>query len=304
MSARLSVLLPRAAAIVLIGLGATATLTYAAGRNIDSTTPTAATTATTQGTVTVPDVQGQAFVFAKSALADAGFAWRVTGSVHGYAANTVVSQTPAPGAMVLDTGAPLVTLTLKRNARYAQAGQAEDVSPYLATPAQPSALAARPATAAAPAKTMAAPKTAAPKTAAPKTAAPKTQTPAQKSVAAPKTAAPKAAPTPKTAARPVAFVVAGAQKEPLDEMPLPDRATLLGTWLAAHAKPTNANVAHWLYQNEWIVAGAKMGWWRGAEALRTLIAVDKRAQSQWGIGARSAVAARAALSYVEARSKP
>ena len=102
--------------------------------------------------------------------------------------------------------------------------------------------------------------------------------------------------------RPVAFVVPGARKEPLDEMPLPNRALLLGRWLDAHPKPTDAGVKHWLYQNEWIVAGARLGWWRGAEALQTLIAVDRRTQSVWGIGAKSAGVARQALTEVKAHS--
>ena len=86
-------------------------------------------------------------------------------------------------------------------------------------------------------------------------------------------------------------------------MPLPDRARLLSDWLRAHPKPTNANVRHWLYQHAWIVTGARFGWWRGAEALRTLIGVDREVVSKWGIGGRSETTARAALAYVEAKSK-
>ena len=37
----------------------------------------------------VPDVRDQAYVFAKTSLEEAGFAWRVTGGVQGYAANKV-----------------------------------------------------------------------------------------------------------------------------------------------------------------------------------------------------------------------
>src|SRR5690242_16516792 len=57
-------------------------------------------------TLVVPSVVGEAFVFAKGDLGDAGFAWRVAGRVHGYAANTVVAQSPAAGTKVQDTGAP------------------------------------------------------------------------------------------------------------------------------------------------------------------------------------------------------
>ena len=37
------------------------------------------------------------------------------------------------------------------------------------------------------------------------------------------------------------------------------------------------------------MTGAKLGWWHGAEALTTLVAVDQRAQTLWGIGSKSAL---------------
>ena len=86
-------------------------------------------------------------------------------------------------------------------------------------------------------------------------------------------------------------------------MPLPRRARLLAAWAAEHPSPTDANVAHWLYQHAWIVTGAKFGWWRGAEALRVLIAADGRVISNWGIGARSRAVARTALAEVEAKRR-
>jgi hypothetical protein len=83
-------------------------------------------------TVVVPNVLGQPYVFAKSALEDGGFAWRVTRG-KGFAANVVVAQRPAPGTRLVDTGAPLVTLQLARNRSYGQNGTADDRSPYRAT---------------------------------------------------------------------------------------------------------------------------------------------------------------------------
>jgi hypothetical protein len=135
---------------------------------------------------------------------------------------------------------------------------------------------------------------------------PPVKTPAAAPVV-PAAAKPTAAAKPKPAAVPAKrtpdFVVAGATPEPLDEMPLPARAAALGKWLDAHPHPANATAQHWLFQNSWIVAGARMGWWHGAEALRTLIAVDRRAQQLWGIGAKSEAVARRALAEVEARKK-
>ena len=78
----------------------------------------------------MPQVTGQAYVFAKGILQDGGFAWHVLGPVQGYAGNTVVDQAPAAGSVVLDTGAPTITLTLARNPAYAEQGTPENNAPY------------------------------------------------------------------------------------------------------------------------------------------------------------------------------
>jgi hypothetical protein len=127
--------------------------------------------------------------------------------------------------------------------------------------------------------------------------------PAPAPAAAPKPAAAKPAATKKqTAGRTPDFVVAGAPKEPSDEMPLTQRAKLLAGFVASHPKSA-ANVRRFLYQNSWVVTGAKFGWWHGADALRVLIAADRSAQQRWGIGGKSEEVAQAALAEVEARSK-
>jgi hypothetical protein len=297
MAARLPAFLPRIASIVLLGLALTATLTYAAGRNLNAIPVPAATAAPKAVPLVVPDVRNQAFVFAKGALEDGGFAWRVDGSVHGYASNTVVSQSPAPGSKILDTGSPLVILTLRHTSGYAETGQAEDASPYAATAVRSAELASTLGPAAPATSTTAATTTRAATTTQATTttaAATKPATPAKKTT-------PPATRWPQH--RPAAFTVAGGHAEPLDEMPLPVRAQALRRWLEAHPRNTRANVAHWLYQNEWIVAGAKLGWWRGAEALTTLVAVDQRTQQLWSVGAKSAMLAERALREVQSRSK-
>jgi beta-lactam-binding protein with PASTA domain len=308
MASRLPSFLPRIAILVLVALGATAGLTFAAGGQMPTAPSVPTVTATPVPPVVVPDVRNQAFVFAKGTLEEAGFAWQVSGSVRGYPANIVVSQSPAAGTNLVDAGTPRITLTLKRNS-YPQTGEPSDTSPYAATAPEPADLAGNPIGPAAPA---AAPKVATPKVATPKVAAPKVATPAKAATPATpatpaKVATPAATPAKKTAQwpqhRPVAFVVPGATKEPLDEMPLPDRAKALSKWLDAHQTKTSAAAKHWLYQNEWIVTGAKLGWWRGGEALQTLIALDQRTQTLWGIGAKSAAAAQQALREVEAKAK-
>ena len=270
-----------ALAVLLVLLLGTATFTYAAQQRISATKPVTPAKPVAPPLLVVPNVSGQAYVFAKGTLQDAGFAWRVEGPVRGYAANTVVEQRPAAGRRVVDTGAPLVVLRLAANKHYAQSGEPEDASPYQGTEIRyPKA----------PAK-LAQPKPRRKPALEPKPA-PKPK---------PKRAAPK--PAPKPAARPPAFHVPGARKEPLDEIPLPKRASRLQGWLARHPRPTDANVRYWLYQNAWIVTGARFGWWHGARALRVLIAADRQAQRLWGIGARSESVARRALLEVQRRSR-
>ena len=64
------------------------------------------------------------------ALEDAGFSWKVTGSVEGFAANIVASQSPAPGTRVVDTGSPAIQVTLAANGQYKQEGSPENAAPY------------------------------------------------------------------------------------------------------------------------------------------------------------------------------
>lgn len=278
--------MPRFVALPLAALLGTAAVTFAADSQLTpSPAPKQPTASSVPAVLVVPDVRRQAFVFAKGTLEDAGFAWKVVGPVQGYAANTVAAQSPAPGTRVVDNGSPTIRVTLVANSRYRQAGSPENASPYAASAvkvagAAPAAPAAEPSE---PAETTAAP-------------LPK---PAAKPAAKPKPAA-----MPKPAAkRPPAFTVPGGRPEPLDEIPLVERAKQLSTYLSAHPKPTNAAVNHFLYQHSWIVTGAELGWWRGAEALEILVAVDRKAQQLWGIGSKSEGLARAALERVRAKSK-
>jgi PASTA domain len=277
MALRIAHRLPRLAVVGVVLLLASATLAVGAAKRLTAV-PKGAPAPVTAPTLTVPDVTGQAFVFAKGTLEDTGFAWRVVGGVHGYAANKVATQTPAPGTTVRDTGAPTITVTLTRTS-YPEKGEPEDLSPYLGTALEPIAL---------------------PKVAGEVTPAPVAPKVAEKQASTPKKAAPKvAAPT----SRPPAFVLPNAPKEPLKEMPLPQRAQLLSAWIKAHPKPTSARVRHFLFQHAWVVTGAKFGWWHGAQALRDLIAADHLAQQRWGIGKKSELVARKALAEVEARTK-
>jgi hypothetical protein len=114
--------------------------------------------------------------------------------------------------------------------------------------------------------------------------------------AAPKREAPAATRTP-------AFAVAGAPPEPLSQPSLPERANQLGTWLEKHPKPTAANRAYLSYHGWLIVTGARNGWSRGAEALKILISVEKRAESAWHVGPKDRLEAEKALLEVQARAR-
>ena len=295
-AARLTSVIPRIVALTAILVLGSATISFAAQGQFSAQPTSNEVEVAPTKLVTVPDVRGQAYVFAKGTLEEAGFAWRVVGSVQGYPANSVASQTPAAGTRVVDTGMPTIQLGLSKNGRYAQEGTPENASPYDGTAIKFLLRRAKSKPAAKP-KPVAKPK--------PKPAAkPK---PKPKPVAKPKPR-PAAKPKLKPAAKPQAsrqpdFAVAGAPTEPLDEITLPDRSRRLERWLRAHPKPTNANVSHWLYQHEWIVTGARFGWWHGAEALEILIHVDRQAQRQWKLGMKSEAAASRALSTVRAKSR-
>jgi PASTA domain len=286
MAVRLALLFPRAVVLALLWLLATAAFTFAADSTIvGSSKPSTPAAPAKPADLIVPSVTGQAYVFAKGMLEDAGFAWRLTGSVRGYAANRVLTQTPAAGTRVVDTGAPTVVLRLVRGP-YVEHGTPVDSAPYAGTRLRLAGLAS--ATAPAPASKPAAKPTHKP-----------VAKPKRKPVSKP-VHKPAAKPTRKPAVRtgrPPAFVVPGAPREPLDEITLPARALRLETWLEARPK-TSRNVQHWLYQHAWIVSGASFGWSQGARALEILIRVDRRVERQWRIGHKSEAVARAALRRV------
>ena len=280
MAVRLAALLPRAVIVALVWILGTAAFTLAADNTIvgPSTPDPAVGAAAAQTELVVPSVSGQAYVFAKGILEDSGFAWRVVGKVHGFSSNRVLTQSPAAGTRVLDTGAPTVTVRLVRGP-YAQLGRPVDVSPYRGTAIRLAGLASVTTPA----------------------VKPKTKRAAPKPVAKPKLK-PVVKTTTRPAARPPAFTLAGAPKEPLDEISLPARALRLQRW-ASNRPKTGANVHHWLYQHAWVVTGARFGWWHGAQALQTLIAVDRQLERQWGIGGKSQAVARAALAQVRRRAR-
>jgi PASTA domain len=294
MAVRFAALLPRAVILALVWILGTAALTFAADSTIVGPSRSTVASKTAQPTeLVVPSVAGQAYVFAKGILEDSGFAWRVTGSIRGYSSNRVLTQSPAAGTRVIDTGAPTIVLRLVHGP-YAQLGRPEDASPYAGTQIRLANLAV--ATAPVAPVTKPAVKAAATKHAVKPAARPK-RTPHHK----PRHQL-RHQPRHKLAARPPAFVVAGAPREPVNEITLSARALRLEAWVSKQPK-TPANVQHWLFQNAWIVTGAKFGWSHGAQALQVLIRVDRTVQERWGIGGRSEAAARATLAQVRRRSR-
>jgi hypothetical protein len=300
MAARLTALLPRFLALTVIWLLGAATYTLAADTVPIAKHEKKAEAAAKPHVLTVPDVRKKAYVFAKGILQDSGFAWRVEGSVKGFAANTVTVQRPAPGTKVIDNGAPLVVLSLSRNTTYGESGLPENGAPYKSTrvvlvsdwardqiqpttsgETEPTATTETGATTTAPAVTTTEP-------------AATTTEPAGTTTGPGEGEAKTRKPD---------FEVSGAPVEPSDEMALPDRARALEHRLAGKSKPSRQLINFWLYQHSWIVTGARFGWHDGAQALRILIKVDQSLERRFEFGARSEVVARRALAYVEAQAK-
>jgi hypothetical protein len=92
--------------------------------------PVLAQPAPVEQPLVIPDVRGQAHVFAKGVLEESGFGWKVRGRVRGYSANVVVRQVPEPGTRVYDTGEPMIVLELARSAAGAEHGNPENRSSY------------------------------------------------------------------------------------------------------------------------------------------------------------------------------
>jgi hypothetical protein len=281
MAARFTALLPRLLALTVIWLLGAATFTLAAEKKAATPTPTVSSQAAKPTLLTVPDVRGKAYVFAKGILEDSGLAWRVQGAVQGYAANSVVDQSPRAGARVVDNGAPTVTLRLSKNSAYGERGLPENEAPYPGT--RILSLSEWRAEHEQPQETTS-------------TSPPTTAT------TTPTTTETQPAPEPAESRKPD-FEVRGAPAEPTDELTLPARARMLARRMDAMSKPTSRLVNHWLYQHTWIVTGARFGWHDGAEALRILIKVDQSLVRRFDFGARSEVVARRALAYVEANTK-
>ncbi len=308
---RLPAMVVRLLVLVSVWLLGTSTLSLAQeNQTVDGTEQgqPAETQADESATVlVVPDVHGLPYVFAKGVLEDAGFSWKVKGKVEGFATNLVVKQSVKPGAKVLDGGAPKIVLELKPNPDYEEQGLADNSSSYpgtklvLASDAPKDAATAPEANASSEGANDASDGAAAAPSgeADPPAAQPE---PAENEPADVETADyEQAANTVSTGAqtREPAFVVAGAPREPLDKLSLPDRANKLRSWAGSLKKLTPAALDHFTYQHAWVVTGAEFGWWGGAEALRILVATDTLVQHKFGVGAKYKATARAALSKVE-----
>lgn len=318
----------RIAVLVAVWLLGTSTFSIASNDPATESVPAVPTAPTTEpaapaaeeepeppAPLIVPDVRDQPYVFAKGILEDAGLAWKVVGKVDGYPSNLVGEQSPAPGTKLEDTGAPIVSLRLERNRAYEERGIPAQTSPFRGTPVvewtAPSAAgekAERPAPQT-PDPTDTAPVPAVPQPAAPTETETETETAPATTDADPSAGAetvpvePAAAttaarPAARGASRKPAFTIAGAPREPLDELRLDQRARMVARRLAAADQPSAKLVRWWLYQHAWVVTGARFGWSHGDEALRILIRADESAQKRWGIGAKSERAARAALRFV------
>ena len=127
--------LPRVSALMVLAAVSTATVALLAGTPdaLPMSAPAPAQQRQVDAPLVVPDVRGQAHVFAKVVLEEAGFAWRVQGSVRGFSANAVVRQIPEPGTRVHDTGQPMIALELARTPAGDEHGRPENRAAYRGT---------------------------------------------------------------------------------------------------------------------------------------------------------------------------
>ena len=179
----------------------------------------------------VPGVVGQLYVFAEGTLQEHGFGWKVVGPVEGFAGVTVASQDPVAGTTVVDTGAPLVTLRLAKPKDYVPQGTPENSSPYVGTEIL------LPAGSAGTGRSTTSARTTTTSTFSTSTTTGSTTT-GSTSTTTHSTTSTKPNPS---QARPPAFTIAGAKPEPLDEIPLPQRAKSLNAWLDSHREASAAN---------------------------------------------------------------
>ena len=132
-----AVAFPRVLALMVLAALSTMAVALTAGREtvIPVRHEIAAPAPAGTPVLVVPDVRGQAHVFAKVMLEEAGLAWRIRGPVQGYASHVVSRQYPAPGAEILDTGQPTIVLELERVAGRELLGRPENRSAYAGSPA-------------------------------------------------------------------------------------------------------------------------------------------------------------------------
>ena len=125
---------PRVLATAALAVLATATVALAASpRATEPALPPVPVQAQVEQPLVIPDVRGQAHVFAKVVLEEAGFGWKVRGRVRGYSANVVLRQVPKPGTRVYDTGQPMIVLELVRSGTEAEHGNPQNRSAYPGT---------------------------------------------------------------------------------------------------------------------------------------------------------------------------
>src|SRR5687767_13729278 len=59
-----------------------------------------------------------------------GYTWKATEGVNGFATTLVAEHSPAAGTRLVDTVAPMITLRLDRNVKYAEEGVPENFAPF------------------------------------------------------------------------------------------------------------------------------------------------------------------------------
>ena len=270
---------------------ATATITCRIA--VDGVSPAAkAPAAPTEQILVVPDVRGQAYVFAR-APGGRRFAWLVQGTVGGYAANTAPTSPGARHPRRRHRRSHDV-LRLQRKPRLRGGGTPENAAPFTGTPV----------------RLAGAPKRIAPRRRLPAEAGP-APAEAEGAAQAEGTARDQAQARaegeslredPERAPRPAEFAVPAARPTSRSTRSAPARARRLdpgSRHTVGRPTPTCAPTLP-----------ARLDRHRRAvrlvareEALRLLLDADRRAQRLWGVGAKNELVTRRALRFVASRTR-
>ena len=197
------------------------------------------------------------------------------------------------GRRVVDNGAPVVIVTLRRSTEYAERGVPENVSPYDGTSV---VLLKRLARRAGPGRDGPRGPRPPPLRLRPRPQPLRPRRPLRLRPRHPRRPRSRRRSRPRTAiarrTSPCRRPGRAQQRDPAAERAKNLQRRVSGAQVES---PARSSWGNWLYQHAWIVTGARFGWADGDVALQTLVQVDRSLYVRFGFGAKSEQVARSTL---------